>query len=396
MSSSLAAGAGCGSTTPMSEKSATASQADERSARPRHGGPSGRQLVGDYVGQPASEAAQDVRRAGLRPGLDRSFGCAPELVGQIVAQEPPAGSDLTRNGLVTLYVAAPGGTEPAADELCEPAPATPPPAAVPDMAEEDAPSSLAPRRRRKPGRAAQTRQVFDTPPAPIPPGERRPIEVPSQQHDATPVEEWEHDDAPELARSDQETAREEPDDRFASDELTDELVVHVDRMFAGRRGLGGGWPAWRRVYPRRGLRVRFAAHPWLFGITAAMVAVWAVVTVASALVGHAPGARRTSAPPMVVRHGGARPIGLSKPRRPAAHRAVEATRPRRRRAAPAAAVRPAAPASPAPVASAPTQPPPPASVPAAPAPAQAAPAAPSPPPAPAPAAEQTGGGPFSP
>jgi len=62
----------------------------------------------------------DVRRAGLCPGLDRSFGCEAELIGLVVAQEPAAGSDLARNGMVTLYVAAPGAgpmdEEPAATE----------------------------------------------------------------------------------------------------------------------------------------------------------------------------------------------------------------------------------------------------------------------------------------
>jgi hypothetical protein len=58
--------------------------------------------------QPAGDAAQGVRRSGLCPGLDRSFGCEAELIGLVVAQEPAAGSDLARNGMVTLYVAAPG------------------------------------------------------------------------------------------------------------------------------------------------------------------------------------------------------------------------------------------------------------------------------------------------
>ena len=55
-------------------------------------------MVGEYVGQLAADAAQAVRRAGLKPGLDRSFGCEPELLGLVVAQDPVAGSDLARNG----------------------------------------------------------------------------------------------------------------------------------------------------------------------------------------------------------------------------------------------------------------------------------------------------------
>src|ERR1039458_7132903 len=92
----------------MTDRTASSGRAIQRAKTTRRGGPSGRQAVGDYVGQPAGDAAQAVRRAGLRPGLDRSFGCAEELTGLVVAQEPTAGSDLARNGMVTLYVAAPG------------------------------------------------------------------------------------------------------------------------------------------------------------------------------------------------------------------------------------------------------------------------------------------------
>src|SRR5271166_2053035 len=99
----------------MTDRTASSGRVVERAKSTRRGGPSGRQAVGDYVGQPAGDAAQAVRRAGLRPGLDRSFGCAEELMGLVVAQEPEAGSSLARNGMVTLYVAA-RGSEPVGDE----------------------------------------------------------------------------------------------------------------------------------------------------------------------------------------------------------------------------------------------------------------------------------------
>jgi hypothetical protein len=83
-------------------------------ARPR-----GNVLVGEYVGRTAVDAAQAVRRVGLRPGLERSLGCEPELVGQVVAQEPPPGSELARNSMVTLYVGAPGPA-PSDDGATEP------------------------------------------------------------------------------------------------------------------------------------------------------------------------------------------------------------------------------------------------------------------------------------
>jgi hypothetical protein len=92
----------------MSNGTSTPPRATDRTPPARRGSQLGRLVVGDYVGQPAGEAAQAVRRAGLRPGLDRSFGLEAELLGTVVAQEPLAGDDLARNGMVTLYVAAPG------------------------------------------------------------------------------------------------------------------------------------------------------------------------------------------------------------------------------------------------------------------------------------------------
>jgi hypothetical protein len=386
MSNSLAAGAGCGSTTPMNDRTAAASQADERTARPRRGGPSGRQMVGDYVGQPASDAAQAVRRAGLRPGLDRSFGCAPELVGQVVAQEPPAGGDLMRNGLVTLYVAAPGVAETTSEKHPAPAPATPVLPETTNAREEDAPSPAAPRRRRKARRTGRSRQVFETAPTPALPGETRPSEAPA--HEADQAEEWDDEGAAESVWLEQAEVSEEPGDELADDELTDEFVVHVDDLFAGR-----GRPLWRRVYPRRRLRARLAEHPWLFGLTGAMLALWVVVGVAAALAGHQPSAHHTSTPHTTIKqHGAARPAGAAKLSRPpaAADRGADAIRPRPRRTAPAAAAPPVSRASarsvPAPESSAqaaPTSP-------------RSEPAAATTPPAPASAPEQAGGGPFSP
>ena len=95
----------------MTDRTAVPERVTQRAKTARRGGGSGPQAVGDYVGQPAGEAAQAVRRGGLRPGLDRSFGCPAELTGLVVAQDPAAGSGLARNGMVTLYVAAPGGVD---------------------------------------------------------------------------------------------------------------------------------------------------------------------------------------------------------------------------------------------------------------------------------------------
>ena len=92
--------------------------------------------------------------AGLKPGRERSFGCEAELLGLVVAQEPGAGSDLARNGMVTLYVAAPGAARVDGDAEVrsgldpDSAPATVPQAVVPEVDAPHAPART--RRRRKP------------------------------------------------------------------------------------------------------------------------------------------------------------------------------------------------------------------------------------------------------
>jgi beta-lactam-binding protein with PASTA domain len=94
-----------------------------------------RLVVAKYVGHDAADAAVAIRRAGLRPGLERSFGCEPETLGQVVAQEPPAGSEVAGNAMVTLDVAAPGpmpvDNEEEADGGRLPEPERPPSAAEP-------------------------------------------------------------------------------------------------------------------------------------------------------------------------------------------------------------------------------------------------------------------------
>src|SRR5438128_27200 len=83
----------------MSQTSATVAAGHERASaacRPL--------TVGDYVGHGATIAAREVRRAGLRPALERRAAGRRELVGDVVAQDPPAGSAMRRNALVTLYV----------------------------------------------------------------------------------------------------------------------------------------------------------------------------------------------------------------------------------------------------------------------------------------------------
>lgn len=274
----------------MTDRTAVPERASQRAKSARRGGPSGLQAVGDYVGQPAGDAAQAVRRAGLRPGLDRSFGCPAELIGLVVAQDPAAGSDMARNGMVTLYVAAPGGelvdgdAAPAAAGTAAAEPIEPESGEV----EPNGPPTVPMRaRRRKQGMARRSEATVDPPPPPV-------------AADATPrtdsftepaVEEpgeWPTEiDAPQAALEDalaeQSSAGEFPHD--------DDFVVHVEDVLAGRSG-----PAWRRAYPRRramrGLGSGSAVRAWvgehrkLAGTIGAALALWTVVGVASGLDGH--------------------------------------------------------------------------------------------------------------
>ena len=84
--------------------------------RPRQNGARrgpARLTVGEHVGHPAGDAAQAVRRAGMRPALDRSFGYPSAETGLVVEQDPAAGTEVARNAMVTLYVAAPAPGAPA-------------------------------------------------------------------------------------------------------------------------------------------------------------------------------------------------------------------------------------------------------------------------------------------
>jgi hypothetical protein len=290
----------------MTDRTASAGRAVERSKSARRGGPSGRQAVGDYVGQPAGDAAQAVRRAGLRPGLDRSFGCAEELIGLVVAQEPTAGSSMARNGMVTLYVAAPG-SEPI-DEGADAAQVESDglePAAVASVGVEQAEAASVPARarRRKRGRAGRAAPVVNASPAPAPPDCASASELPTVVLALPAVEppwEWQ----PEPGGPDGEpldgVAPEELGEEAAADE---EFVVHVEDVLAGRSG-----PVrWRGVYPRRravcelgagrGVRAWLREH-WLAGSAVGVaVLLWAIVGFASALDGqhsHSPAATATT------------------------------------------------------------------------------------------------------
>lgn len=285
----------------MTDRTATPARTTKRAQGVRPGGPSGRLAVGEYVGQAAADAAQAVRRAGLRPGLDRSFGCESELIGQVVAQDPFPGSDLARNGMVMLFVAAPGvasvddGIDAPPAEGLDAAPPAPSPQAV--MPQADAPPARArPRRPRKTGLAARAPQVFGTPTAPLPPDRALAGEAQTRLLEAAPTQAWASttDIHAATAPDGAEHGEEVPDDR-GDDELShDEFVVHVDDLFAGRASRRPH--TWRRVYPRerttrapggdRRVRAWLSEHPWLVTTASAMLAMSLVLGVAVTLASH--------------------------------------------------------------------------------------------------------------
>ena len=282
----------------MSDRTITPPQGAQRPKTGRRGGHSLRQIVGEYVGQPAGDAAQAVRRTGLRPGLDRSFGCEAELIGLVVEQDPTAGSELARNGMVTLYVAAPGDSptsdeaDPAetATERSSPAPIAP----VETEVEVEAQSTPArQRRRRKPGLAERGPQVFDSPPAPVLPDTEHAVKAPAvsvAQTDAGQSWDTPSDTYESISEDLDEGVLDERDEAELSH---DEFVVHLDDVLAGRTA---GPRAWRRVYPRRSatgtLTENWRPRTWLGGhrrlvkVAGAVLAVWVLIGLAAPLDGH--------------------------------------------------------------------------------------------------------------
>jgi hypothetical protein len=76
-------------------------------------------IVQEFDRAPAAQAAVAVRRAGLRPALERTFHWGEDTHGLVVAQEPPAGSEVALDSTVLLFISAPGErrSEPDAGEL---------------------------------------------------------------------------------------------------------------------------------------------------------------------------------------------------------------------------------------------------------------------------------------
>jgi PASTA domain len=374
----------------VSSTSTAPSQASQRVGR---GGPAGRQLVGEYVGEPAGQAAQAVRRAGLRPGLDRSFGCAPELAGRVVSQEPPAGDELPRNGLVTLYVAAPGAAP--NDEPAAPA------ASLAPTAVENIAAQPRAHRGRKRGLARSAPRAVPPPPSAPPPESHR-VERTDTPADAITDELGLHGDLADADVGEPATELEEAADYGALD--GEQFVIHAEDVFAGRAE-----PAWRRVYPRRGetrpsvdrLRSRFADCSPLVKAAAMLAAVWIVVALAVAFAGSSTHRHPASSVAALAqrRSAGEQPAPLrarALPSRPPDHMPSPTERQVRHLSAPRRRARPIVPSTIAATAARVSAQP---AVPAPPAPATTRPIPTQPPPASAPAAPaqpQTPGGLFSP
>jgi hypothetical protein len=310
------------SVTTMSDRTVTQTHGIQRGRTARQAGLSGFVTVGEYVGEVAADAAQAVRRAGLRPGLDRSFGCERDLIGLVVAQDPVTGGELVRNGMVTLYVAAPGNAPvdgPAEDTPGISDDALPLPddaAAALNPAQGDATALCArgeARRARKPGLARQSTLEFGQAPEPVPRVGSRAARTVSPERDwSTPTDTYTtttRDGGGDISggRS-REGDLYEPDTR----ELAREEVARANDLFAGETDLT---TPWRRTYPRRdckaivlggigGVRASLAARPRVVQTVGVILAVL-VVLVLIAILGAHPARTTTRS---VTSHGGLRSV----------------------------------------------------------------------------------------
>jgi hypothetical protein len=264
---------------------------------------SGRLVVGDYTGARAAQAAQAVRCAGLRPGLERSFGADPSLLGLVIAQEPQAGSALARNGLVTLHIAAPGtGTTSAATPSSLPIAATTANTLVAEHSSR--PIGVTPRRR-KAGLARHSPLNTGVAPALA----REASETSSTAGSQTDLEPARTDiDATEPASFDAQLTSDEPYEEEAFDGPSrEEFIVRIDRMFATHKRRHQR--SWWRGLTRRALRAtgegqggvderrRLISHPWLTAVGAFTVGLWVLLGSLGVLSGqHSVASRHTAIP----------------------------------------------------------------------------------------------------
>lgn len=271
----------------MSNAAAASSPTDQGTRAARRRAVAGCLIVADHVGEAAADAAQAVRRTGLKPGLERSFGWESALIGLVVAQEPGAGEEVTRNGLVRLYIAAPAAGE--SVELADPVPSSVSAASHERAAPSQPPPPRRRRRKSRPDvRTASPRARADWSQAP---------------RGASPVTASAEFDLE--ADTDQLVAFRVPDGDAAAggaqDPWPEQQLRDADRLFAAA---SDGPAPWRSRYPRtsahRAWRSPLASarrHPALCVMAGTMLTAWALVAILAAESGpsrHAPVTHRTT------------------------------------------------------------------------------------------------------
>lgn len=235
--------------------------------------------VGDHVGLSAAQAAQAIRRAGLRPGLERCLGYPEQQTGLVVEQDPPGGTELARNALVRIFVAAPGGsgqpdTQVAGSDI-EPVEAPPPDGAR----QQD---------------AGLGEDELETPP--VEHGPARAAGCVEQSESTAPEGPLEGSwvsgalDEPASCESggsygpaDGEPAGYEPERP-----TEEQLLVRAGALFAANAARERRrWPWWSLRWPLGGLRGRsgLARAAW------ALLALWLLVALVTAVIGGGGGAR---------------------------------------------------------------------------------------------------------
>ncbi len=265
---------------------------------PRRGETPGRLKVGDHVGALAAHAAQAVRRSGLRPGLERSFGGAADLIGRIVAQEPAPGEELARNGMVTLYVAVPTPAESEATTdvhagramPLEPTPASPP--AASDHGVQGSPRARRTRKRRP--EATFSVESFDVAPEPAPPAsEAREYDEPMHCSDAGQLQSGMRSGgssaSADVGLETVDLGRGHGREAAEPNWLDEDVVEHAHDILAGRRHYRGPWHTRSsRTAPMRAVRglLSWSSRHRVLATTTTAFTVWVTALALAAFSAH--------------------------------------------------------------------------------------------------------------
>ena len=178
---------------------------------------------------PAAQAAVALRRAGLRPALERTFHWGEDTHGLVVAQEPPAGSEVALDSTVLLFISAPGERR----ESHEQTDGSPAVGANPEADGSQAPAGARrKRRRRKAPHTAQT-SLPDTQQPVMPPS--TPAWEPEPRHDTEATYAPESDSTAKLP------AEPERFDRASPESELDRLLSLAEAQLRSRAE--NRWPA---------------------------------------------------------------------------------------------------------------------------------------------------------